>query len=474
LNHIDYSARIAVKVSDWWRRLALRDREAADVPLRDAGAMGVRESIVERRALEIVFVAMALVCMAFFSSVWSFGQYGTFIQGDGRGYYSWVRSVVFDHDVDFTNELGGPRNKCSVGLALIETTPVVVARIVDYTLGSQEPSSAAPGWGALYQWSVALFLSMGGLACVYVAFREIVPKSTPRRRWVAGVLALATFGATNLVEYATRGISYTHLTDVALVCVIWRIGCTSTFSRPRLFVIGLLTALLIVVRYTNVLVVPWLLVSAFAGKTTLRKRDAFWLTAGSVPPPCAQLLANYAVSKHLLLEPYPGEPFYWLHPRLWDSVFSLHRGWFVWHPWLLVLLLLTAASWMHYRKTREGRWTLAAAVLSVMGLWYVNSAWWAWDFGFSFGNRGFLTLLPVLTITVGQAAPTLFAAVRNHDRPRALRRLTIVVIALTLWNANLWVGFVLSATLGSCYTPTLAESARWIFTFLAARPWPTC
>jgi len=55
---------------------------------------------------------MVLLCVVFFSAVAPFGSHGTFIQGDGVEYFAWVRSVVFDGDVDFTNVLAASLGGC--------------------------------------------------------------------------------------------------------------------------------------------------------------------------------------------------------------------------------------------------------------------------------------------------------------------------------------------------------------------------
>ncbi len=438
----------------------------------------------------LLFGLAAAACLTFFVSVGWLGEHGAFIQGDGLSYYAWTRSVLLDGDVDFTNEYlltearpgaahirlaratpkGLPLNIYPIGLPLIEMVPATVAHAAEWLL--RAPPSEQPGYGPAYQWSVALFLCLGGLAVLYTAFRHL---EATAGRSVAFLLAVGTLGATNLLEYLTRGVTYTHLTDVALVFAVWLVAERAVLTARSYAWLGFLVGLAVVVRYTNVLTMPWALAWLWARGHKPRWQDGVAFGLGMLLPLGLQVAANVALWGVPFPEPYAGYRFLWLRPRLWDSLLSVRRGWLLWHPWYAMLLALFALSWRHYRSHRAGHLVYAAAVLACVGLWYVNSAWSVWHFGFSFGNRGFLAATPVLTIMIATAAPTLLGPVRAATGSHAAFKLGLgVVTAFVLWNVNLWLGFLLAAVRRGCLQPPLGDCILWLVKTLAGWSWAPC
>jgi hypothetical protein len=72
----------------------------------------------------------------------------------------------------------------------------------------------------------------------------------------------------------------------------------------------------------------------------------------------------------------------------------------------------------------------------------VNAAWSSWTFGFGFGHRGFLALLPVMTLTVAPAVGDLAPGWAKRFPDARLRRMaTLAVGLLVAWNVYVWVGF---------------------------------
>jgi hypothetical protein len=90
------------------------------------------------------------------------------------------------------------------------------------------------------------------------------------------------------------------------------------------------------------------------------------------------------------------EVFHWFHPALWQTLFSSNHGIFFWSP---VLLL---GAWGYARRLaqpggmRDG--LLVCLLLTFGVLWYINSSWYAWWFGKSFGARSFVDLTGIFII----------------------------------------------------------------------------
>jgi hypothetical protein len=104
-------------------------------------------------------------------------------------------------------------------------------------------------------------------------------------------------------------------------------------------------------------------------------------------------------------------------PHLWGVLLSVQKGLFFWSPVLLLAIagFLLPAEW-------ERRFRLPAAVIFVTQT-YLIASWSDWQFGASFGHRGF---------TDGLALAAIFIAAFFHwlsKRPQAIRRGVGVAVA---------------------------------------------
>ena len=122
---------------------------------------------------------------------------------------------------------------------------------------------------------------------------------------------------------------------------------------------------------------------------------------------------------HLISNGYaPHEGFNWLHPALWQTLLSTRHGLFTWSPMLILSAVGVGIALWRKPNSAPGGELLVALLFSAVLLWYVNSAWRDWWFGWSFGNRAFLELavlfalgLASLVEKVADARPTLRRAV---------------------------------------------------------------
>jgi hypothetical protein len=69
---------------------------------------------------------------------------------------------------------------------------------------------------------------------------------------------------------------------------------------------------------------------------------------------------------------------------------------------------------------------IGALVAGALALWYVNASWYAWWFGNSAGNRGYIELAPLFMIGFGLA----YAWLERRSAPA--RRAVLALIALAV------------------------------------------
>jgi hypothetical protein len=82
------------------------------------------------------------------------------------------------------------------------------------------------------------------------------------------------------------------------------------------------------------------------------------------------------------------------------TLFHSRHGLFYWSP---LLLLSMAGSVAGLRRSGAPDPLLRGYLGAFLLLWYVNSAWYAWWFGESFGARAFLELAGLFVLGLGLA-----------------------------------------------------------------------
>ena len=354
--------------------------------------------------------------------VW-FALFRPWVHGiDGTGYYSWLRSAVFDRDLDTANEYrhfdslelewndpfqaaptGLHANPYPIGPAILWLPAFLIAHFLAPLFGY-----VADGYSPPYIWAIslssALLAVVGLLVLLDVA-----------RRWAAPAPALwgivAVWLGSPLVFYQYAHPSMSHAADVfmsSLVVWWWARRPVQAASTRTCFVLGLLIGGAALVRPQNALLgllpmvyllyptvrryrvgIHWLI--------TLRALAVLWL--GMLLPFTLQLLVWWCVF---------GSPFVnvqamayraalgidLLHPRLLDVLFSSNRGLFTWSPMLLVATVAWPALWQYDRRTAA--LLLGNALIQI----YLIAGWTIWSGGAAFGARLLLGTFPFWALSL--------------------------------------------------------------------------
>ena len=386
-----------------------------------------------------------LFAAAYLVGVWAYpATHGRTINGDAIQYYAYLRSAVFDHDLDFANDyrllygsageatntwlttrtpIGRPTNLMSVGPAILWAPFYLVTA---FLLGAAR-TAPLTGLEPVLQASVGLagicYATIG--SCLsYHACALLFPRTTSF--WSTIVVWLAG----PAVYYSLVSPTYSHATSmfaVALFVYAW-LRTRESVRLRRMALLGVLGGLVTLVRWQDavVLLLPLIEVAhavstrRLARAAALARVTVLGMTVGVTVLP--QLFAWQAIYGTPLLMPQ-GEGFMrWSQPAIVSVLFSLKHGLFSWTPALLVALV--GLPFLVNRDRLVGWPVVAVLVLTV----YANAAagdWWA---GEAFGARRFIG--SGVFFAMGTAA--FFATPRMARRPVAVRWLSLGLVVYNL------------------------------------------
>jgi hypothetical protein len=138
-----------------------------------------------------------------------------------------------------------------------------------------------------------------------------------------------------------------------------------------------------------------------------------------------QLWLYYRATGHVLVSSYGQLGFTFAHPHLWGVLGSVTKGAFFWSP--LLLIAVAGFAWL---PASLRRWRLAIAVVLAVHT-YVIASWWDWQFGASYGHRGFVDVYPLLALGL----PSAFSRAALVPRHRRVLAAGVVMLcALSIFQ----------------------------------------
>lgn len=396
------------------------------------------------RKFHIFCLAVVLACAAVFGALTLVvdRKKEMINSNDPVFYYSYVRSVVIDRDLDFTNEYehfkpksyfttnaGRLSNKYSIGFPLLALPFFALTHAVILFLNLFGSGISVDGFGAPYQLSVCIASLFWGYLGIIITYRFC------KRFFLDAVSFLAVTGillASNILYYFMREPFMAHLASffsVSLFIYSWH---TTTYRRSNpadVFVIGLSAALMILVRQQNA---AFLAIPVIDGVYRLAKREeGLWFLSlkhfavfiiAFVPLIFLQMAVWKIIFGSFIKYSYQGESFaYAMSPKVLQVLFSSKHGLISWNP---VILLALIGLFLFMRRQPRVGWLLFAGFILQL---YINSAWYMWWFGNSFGHRGFID--STLIFAVG------LACLMERLRPRVPLKWQAAALAVfSGWN----------------------------------------
>jgi hypothetical protein len=371
---------------------------------------------------------------------------------DGSFYYFWLRSVMVDGDIDFTNDLlycnsmppeyrhflvdtlprtqtGLIADKYPVGWALLEVPWYIAADLTAQFINWRGGKLPYDGWGPVYQ----LFLVFGQVvyatASLYFSYKilqEYFPPAFAACGMVLGWLGSPIFFYQTLDVIMSHNVMFFAMTGAFYFC--YRIR-----ERPEKlwlwFWVGFLSAFVILARYQGVIMLlfPGVVCLQEVGRNFRRVTGLLVaLVAGAVPL-AVQMLAWKLMYGSYFLYTYQHETFSWRHPHLWEVLFSPYHGLFNWHPMMLIGFLGFLVWGVRSRRYAEAICFTLSLALAI----YINAAWDVWWFGASFGSRAFETCTLFSMIGLG------YLLVTVSQRAVAFQVTAAALLVVALWSMNL-------------------------------------
>jgi hypothetical protein len=370
------------------------------------------------------------------------------LDADAVEYYAHLRSIYYDHDVQFQNEFehfgilsrwdkaqptetGYRRTNFSVGPALLWLPFYAAADGWARLAGA-----AQDGYSDLHIRAVCFASLAYGLLGVLLVHRILRPRvSTTAAFWAVFLLLYGTF----LFWYLAYEPVMSHASSfflAAAILVLW-LERGDSLSPGRAALLGLTLGLATCVRWQNalLLLIPGLglLGDALGGAPEperARIRRALVATAVLMGAFLLAVLPQLVVFKSIFgtyLLPYPVQGRDYLRldrPALLETFFSSRHGLLFWTP-----LLWAGFLGLPVLLRRERR-SAPALLIALALMSYVNACsedWWA---GGSFSNRRFDSVLPILAL--GLATSLEWLRLQVSRRPGAVAAVAGLVLAG--WN----------------------------------------
>lgn len=351
----------------------------------------------------LIFVFAAFVFLAHYWVV------GSAVWGDGRYYYSYLRSAVIDSDLDLENEfvaLGMPVektttgmvvNQYSIGPAIFWLPFFLLAHGISLLLRGIGFFVLPDGYSHLYQIIVglgAVFYGVGGLWVSFLLARQYFSSK------VALVSVLGIWLASNLFFYTAVDPVNSHAVSffvASLLVFLWD-RYFSSVSFKRLAILGLLTGVSGMTRAQDLLYgliwLIWALTTSDGGpaKPGLLRGKVVGLTVFVLAIFLAMLPQLYLWRLFFgqLNSPYLvlGNTFDFLHPRILAVLFSANNGLFTYSPILIIGLIGLIGLVGKKPMISFAGLGLFALQTYLIGSW---SVWWG---GAAYGGRMFISLMP--------------------------------------------------------------------------------
>jgi hypothetical protein len=391
-------------------------------------------------------------------------------------YFSYLRSLWFDHDVSFENEYrhfydhdigrgenfhatflqletdaGRRPNFGTIGSAILwapfYAVGDIVSRLTDANAdGYSQPYVAAVAYGSAFYGFAAVVLA-AAIARLVIGFaaprgpRAKAGQAAPRRNRIGFEVIAATLVwiGTPLLFYMYIAPPYAHACSafaVALFLFVW-LHVRRTWSMRGAIALGLCAALMAMVREQDVFfavgpAVDFLITASRGVRLDLRAANGAVLRyAKTAAAGCVAFAVGYLpqLLAYNALNGYPGPTRLVVRKMLWHSPHALQvlgspeHGFLLWTPLAIVAIAgLAALAWRGAGDRRRiGYLLLLMLALQV----YVSGSVDSWTVAGAFGQRRFVAVTSLLTVGM---------ALVLRDMPKGAPRVAIgTLIALCVW-----------------------------------------
>lgn len=336
------------------------------------------------------------------------------INGDVRGYYAYLPALLINDDLKFDDlevykmknpgyhvwtseaEDGTRFVKYTCGMAMMYSPFFIVANSVAEPLGAKAD-------GFSYPYRIALIIS----SLFYMLIGVVFLTKFLKRYFSDHVVSIALiilFLGTNLFQYETKHLTYSHGYSFALISLfMYASVCWLDKQKIKWAIwMGLSAGLLVLIRPIDILFLSLVVLFGVSSFDNLKDRfSLLWkhklhvilFVACAFLMIIPQLLYFKYISGSFIFYSYDEESFFFLKPHLYDTLFSFRNGWLIYSP---IMVFSIFGLFFVRKKAKEFTWFM---LLIPILYYYVISSWWCWWYA-GFGNRAFINLYPLLAISL--------------------------------------------------------------------------
>lgn len=282
---------------------------------------------------------------------------------------------------------GNYLNKYTVGVAIMLLPFYLVGHVFTLIFNSAN----ATGWSFFYQY----FALYGGITYFLIGLKIL--KDILRKYFTISTTFLTLFAivfGTNLFNYAFYENIFSHVYGFFIITLLIKLvpKWLRNFNLRNSLIIGVLFGLAVAIRQTHIILVFIPLFYSVCNFKDLRNRFLVFLknyryllvailTAFLVFLP--QLLYWKYITGQWVYFSYHHESFDFYNPQILKVLFSVRKGLFFWSP-----VLLFSIFGIIFNKIKIRKYLLTFLIILSLQI-YIVSSWWSWEFGWSFGHRGF-------------------------------------------------------------------------------------
>jgi len=374
-------------------------------------------------------------------------------------YFSYLRSLVFDGDLEFGNEYQHFYDRDPQGLAGFKAT------FLDRREKDTGYHINFGPLGSALLWSPLYLVTHGGVLLARALGAAVPADGFSRPYEAAACYASAVYGLLGLLLVRHALCRFAGVSDAAATLttlglwlgtpVVYYTTLAPGFSHATsLFAVSLTLWLWLRVREQGGTAGDWARIGLAGGLAGLvREQDALFLLApgldllwrsrhgarrvlinasamalAAVVAFVPQLLAYRVLNGHFKPSGHVGQKMNYLSPHFFQVLFDPGHGLFFWSPLLLVAAVGLVATVL---KRRDGRGLLLGGAL-LFQVW-INGAVESWTQAGAFGSRRFVAA----TLVFAWGLAPVMSAVARHARGAAWALLA----ACVWWNGSLMVQF---------------------------------
>ena len=382
-------------------------------------------------------------------------------------YYSYLRSALFDHDLDFENEYrhfyerdpqglsgfkatfldrrleetGRTINFAPVGTALLWSPFYLVAHAGVLNARALGAGVLADGYSTPYMAAACLASALYGFAGLLLIHHALL-------RWGGATPATATLAvlaiwlATPVLYYMTLAAGFAHACSLfvaALMVWLFLRAQERAEEGPHLLdwaLVGAACGLAAMVREQDgiIVVIPgvWLLLRLRAEPLTALRRGAV-LALSALVVVVPQFLTYHALNGRYGPSRLVARKMTWTSPHLLEVLLDPGHGLFLWSPLLLLAVAGLLLALVRPRP-RPARLLTALLALGFLGQAWINGCVESWSMAGAFGSRRFVGISVVF-------AWGLAVLLQRGAERVGLPVLAAAVAVFAWWNLSLMVQF---------------------------------